>query len=107
MIQVFATFQFEGYHRWPEAPAEVDFLRSRHRHMFHVRVEKTVEHEDRNCEFIMLKHEAIETVEAAKRTALDHETWSCETWARYLVDAMGLSKCEVSEDGENGAVVQS
>ena len=30
---------------------------------------------------------------------------SCEMIARDLIDKFGLNKCEVNEDGENGAIV--
>lgn len=34
------------------------------------------------------------------------EKWSCEIWATTLLAKMGASSCEVSEDGENGAIVE-
>lgn len=49
--------QFEGLHCWPDAPDEVKFLRHTHRHMFHVVLRLPVHHNDRELEFIMVKHE--------------------------------------------------
>ncbi|MFE9254269.1 hypothetical protein [Streptomyces sp. NPDC006879] len=40
-----------GFHRWPEAPPERDFLASRHRHLFRVRVDVLVAHDERDLEF--------------------------------------------------------
>ena len=103
--RVFATTRFEGFHRWPQAPDEVGFLRDRHRHIFHVRAEKTVTHDDRDVEFILLKR----AVEAEIKTLSDEEdmeAWSCERWATELLQRLQLDKVEVSEDGENGAVVE-
>lgn len=107
-IRVFCTTQFEGFHCWPDAPREVDYLRSVHRHVFHVRVEKIVNHNDRDVEFITLKHEVNSTIAELQReqSATVLPTWSCETWATKLLERLKLSKCEVSEDGENGAIVE-
>jgi hypothetical protein len=101
---VYATFQFEGFHFWKDAPDAVGFLRARHRHMFHVRIERVVGHNNRDVEFIMMKHEAEMAVRVLKEIP-DHESWSCERWAAEFLQLMNLSRCEVSEDGENGAVV--
>ena len=48
--------QYEGIHCWPEAPDEVNFLKSLHRHIFNIEVEVEVHNDDRDIEFIMLKH---------------------------------------------------
>ncbi len=104
-LRVFATLRFEGFHAWPAAPDEVAFLRDRHRHLFHVRAEVTVAHQDREVEFILLKRRVeaeIQKVLAEQPT----EQWSCEAWALYLWRELGLDRVEVSEDGENGAVVE-
>ena len=65
-----------------------------------------VTHDDRDIEFILFKREVSHAIQVARATE-EVETWSCEKWARYLVERFGLSKCEVSEDGENGAVVEA
>jgi predicted glycosyltransferase involved in capsule biosynthesis len=104
-VRVYATTRFEGFHRWPDAPDEVAFLRNRHRHVFHVRAEKAVSHDDRDVEFILLKRAVeaeIKTVSLEEET----ETWSCERWASELLQRLQLDKVDVSEDGENGAVVE-
>lgn len=102
-IRIFATTQFEGFHRWPSAPPATAYLRDRHRHVFHVRAELEVEHGDRAVEFITLKGELNRLIEEARGPMT--EEWSCEHWASYLLGALQLDKVEVSEDGENGAVV--
>ena len=105
---IIATLRFEGFHSWGDAPSEVGFLRARHRHMFHVRAEKEVTHDNRQIEFILLKREleqGINVIQFKERDAC--ETWSCEMWAKRLLQDFKLSACEVSEDGENGARVEA
>lgn len=101
-MHVFCRTSFEGFHRWPDAPDEVAFLRDRHRHIFHVEAWKPVTHESRDIEFILLKRE-VDHIIKSKLLGGSVSFWSCESWAMFLADALGLSKCIVSEDGENGA----
>ena len=102
---VYASFNFEGFHCWPDAPEEVDFLRHRHRHLFHVKAVLEVQHNDRDVEFILLKRRLRASVATFQAMASDVETWSCERWAEELLKEHGLSMVDVSEDGENGAIV--
>lgn len=114
---VTACTKFEGIHCWPEAPDEVKFLRVPHRHMFGIRVEIEVNTNDRDIEFIMVKH------------VIDHwlglqyddtsNVWqmgrlSCEQVAEMVIDLVQQKfdkgkkrtiSCTVDEDGENGATV--
>jgi hypothetical protein len=103
---IWIRFQFEGYHRWKDAPDEVAFLRDRHRHLFHVRVEWPVRHADRDREFFIEQHAAQRAV-AALQAVDGCEEWSCEHWATRIMEATGASRVDVSEDGENGATVCS
>jgi len=115
--EVFCTFEIEGTHNWPACPFdEVAYLRAPHRHMFHVKAHKEVTHSDRDVEFIMLKHEMINYM--LRKWASDgtknqpcHKVcgfgaMSCEMIAKDLIERFDLLQCEVSEDGENGAVVR-
>lgn len=109
-IEVFCTLQVEGTHNWTDCPYDdVDYLRSPHRHMFHIKAFKVVTHSDRDVEFIILKH-AIEDYIAVHYVKSEARIYtfgamSCEMLAEDLVNAFDLSRCEVSEDNENGAIV--
>jgi len=103
-MYVTVTFTFEALHRWPEAPDDVAFLRSLHRHVFHVKATKRVQHTDRDIEFILLKRAMLAAV-GELLAAGGTETWSCEAYAVNLLHTFDLASCEVSEDGENGAYV--
>ena len=105
--------RFEKLHRWVDAPEDVAFLRSLHRHEFHVRLRISQERGvDREVEFIGVKRWLDRLVDLTVKLLPD--TVSCEEMADYFV-LQAASKygeartyeCEVSEDGENGAVVWS
>jgi len=114
-------FQREGIHCYPAAATDpelatgdwddVSFLANPHRHMFHFRVRITVTHNDRDIEFIQFKR-WLERLYGTGTLTLDHR--SCEMIAEDVISAVrgrfGLQRdieVEVSEDGENGAVLQS
>jgi hypothetical protein len=117
--KIWVTFQKEGMHRYPAAatdPAlatgdeyDVSFLANPHRHMFHFRVWADVVHNDRDIEFIQFKR-WLENLYRDDTLQLDYK--SCEMMAddlyiqiasRYPNRAVWI---EVSEDGENGALIR-
>jgi hypothetical protein len=102
---VYCTVLFEGIHCWPGCPfEEVKYLRDPHRHIFHVKAYKQVFHDDRDVEFIMLKHQVERYLKNKFPDGFMGAT-SCEMLGRELMDVFGLIEVEVNEDGENGAVI--
>jgi len=73
--------------------------------VFHVKAYKKVTHDDRDVEFIMLKHR-IQEFMIARWPDHNFGPMSCEMIAEKLMNVFELSQCEVSEDGENGAVLK-
>ena len=109
--EVWVTLQAEGIHCWADCPfEEVAYLRSPHRHVFHIKAHKKVTHSDRDVEFIMLKHEMEQYLWDMffdKKLKLHNfRTYSCEWIAHNLITRFDLSRCEVSEDNENGAIIE-
>ena len=117
--KIWVTFRKEGMHRYPAAatdPAlatgdeyDVSFLANPHRHIFHFRVWADVLHNDRDIEFIQFKR-WLENLYRSGILQLDYK--SCEMMAddlyiqiasRYPNRAVWI---EVSEDGENGALIK-
>jgi len=117
--KIWVTFQKEGMHRYPAAatdPAlatgdeyDVSFLANPHRHIFHFRVWADVVLNDRDIEFIQFKR-WLENLYRDDTLQLDYK--SCEMMAddlyiqiasRYPNRAVWI---EVSEDGENGALIK-
>ena len=109
--EVYCTFQIPGIHNWTNCPLEeVSYLRDPHRHMFHFKCHMIVDHDDRDCEFIMLKSRIMKWLKKKYWTKWDQAhvfgSMSCEMIAQKLIDKFDLCQCEVSEDGENGAILR-
>jgi hypothetical protein len=102
-MYVYIKTQFEGFHRWPEAPAEVKFLRDLHRHIFQVKLAVPVTHSERDVEFILFKRKVDEFI-SKTLNELNTDAWSCEKWCEILMEEFKASSVDVSEDGENGAI---
>ena len=117
--KIWVTFCKEGIHCYPAAATapelktgdeyDVSFLGSPHRHIFHFRVWIDVVHNDRDIEFIQFKR-WLENLYRDGTLQLDYK--SCEMMsddlylqiaARYPDRAVWI---EVSEDGENGALIK-
>jgi len=112
--KIWVTFRKEGIHCYPAAataPAlqDVSFLGYPHRHIFHFKVWIDVLHNDRDIEFIQFKRwcESLYTSQT-----LDLNNKSCEMIADDLFDQIAQKYpdrrvwIEVSEDGENGALIK-
>jgi len=107
---VFCTLQVEGIHQWSECPLEeVEYLRHPHRHLFHVKAILEVTHSNRDVEFIVLKHDIGAYINLkyfdSGWNLCNFGNMSCEMIAKDLLIQFDLTSCEVSEDGENGAIV--
>ena len=108
--EVFCTVHVEGIHRWKDCPHdEVNYLRDYHRHVFCIAAYKKVSHDDRDVEFIMLQHRIRDYLASRyydhTLRSLNFGDVSCEMIAKELIEGFDLSKCEVNEDNENGAIV--
>ncbi len=108
---IWVTFRKEGIHCYPEAPEEVSFLRSPHRHLFHFKVWVEVKHNNRDREFFIEKN-WIESLYNGGILILSYK--SCEMMADELYEKLKERyqgegrkiKIEISEDGENGCWVE-
>ena len=97
----------KGFHSWPEAPDEVSFLRSPHRHEFVITVVYQID-EDREREFF-IEQSALEdylysTFESTNYGFLIN--LSCEALAVKILETLGAVQVEVSEDGENSSIAR-
>jgi len=118
---IWVTFQKEGIHKYPAALTDpnlatgdeydVSFLGYPHRHIFHFRVWISVQHDDRDIEFIQFKRWLISLYNGQGAVlSLDHK--SCEMMSEDLYNIIALKYpnrevwIEVSEDGENGSFIK-
>ena len=116
---IWVTFQKEGIHCYPAAATDpklatgdeydVSFLGTPHRHIFHFRVWLGVQHNDRDVEFIQFKR-WLENLYSGGTLELNYK--SCEMICDDLYLQIATKYpgrgvwIEVSEDGENGALVK-
>jgi len=109
MKTIFVTFEFEGEHSYPDAPDQVKYLRSTHRHLFHVRAEVEVFHNDRELEFHMFKRELKQLYTEYERCNHKSCEMMCDDLGDYIMKHYPdrAYNITVSEDGENGSVLYS
>ena len=118
---IWVTFRKEGIHKYPAAltdPAlatgdeyDVSFLGHPHRHIFHFRVWISVQHNDRDIEFIQFKR-WLESLYNGQGAVLSLDYKSCEMMSDELHGIIALKYpgreiwIEISEDGENGSFIK-
>ena len=125
---IWVTFQKEGIHKYPAAltdPAlatgdeyDVSFLGYPHRHIFHFRVWISVQHNDRDIEFIQFKrwltslYQSSADSNSGQGAVLNLDYKSCEMMSDDLFDVISKKYpgreiwIEISEDGENGSFIK-
>lgn len=101
------SWSFEGFHMYPNAPEEVSFLKSMHRHIFKCSAKIQVEHDNRELEFFIVQRKLKSRFSDGSMNSM-----SCEMIASqigfFIKDLYGERnmEIEVSEDGENSAIVE-
>ena len=119
--KIWVTIQKEGIHRYPAAETDpqlatgdnydVSFLAYPHRHIFHFRVWISVQHNDRDIEFIQFKR-WLESLYNGQGATISLDYKSCEMMSDELHDIISKKYpnreiwIEVSEDGENGSFIK-
>lgn len=103
----------EGVHYFPKADQvagfEVGYLQTMHRHNFGIECKLPVNHDNRDVEFIMLKHRVEKYLYSefsdTNYHCLNFKSMSCEMIAKELLTKFGFCYVKVDEDGENYAEV--
>jgi len=111
--QIYVTVQAAGVHYWPTAGQDSKnhaYLGHLHRHIFTIKVVMSVTHNNRDIEFLDLKDKIYVALACyyprnETKTEFDFGTESCEQIAIKLRNEFDADLVEVSEDGENGAII--
>jgi hypothetical protein len=103
---IFVRFSEPGMHCWPDAPEHRWYLRSVHRHIFHIEAEIPVHHHDREVEF----HDLMDV--CRDRFKVLDESASCEQMARWIHQHLTVvykrpARVTVSEDNECGSTIST
>lgn len=80
-----------GFHAWKDAPPEVDYLASRHRHVFTIKLALDVKHDDRDLEFHMvLRHlrGVLYALWSHNKLEVEFGNNSTEAIGRALIDGL-------------------
>lgn len=111
MIWSIVRFQKIGFHKYPDAPEEVAYLRNKHRHIFFVEVWVEQKHNERDVEYHILKNQCLKMWDKLFPDPNMGST-SCETMATnlwYELEPFFHSerqlKVSVFEDNECGAMI--
>jgi hypothetical protein len=102
---IWVTFQRVGYHRYPDAPEDVNYLADRHRHLFKFKVAVQVTHDNRQIEF----HQFLNWLESQIGSSIELNNKSCEMLSDDIANLITAKYgdlgmiIEVSEDGECGS----
>lgn len=109
-------FEVEGFHNYPDASKNhgelVKFLEQSHRHIFKFNCKKRVNHDNRDEEFILLRRKVKQYINKKFPVfemhceCYDFGSMSCEMIAKIILKQFDFDSVEVSEDGENYAIVE-
>ena len=108
-MRIWITHQFPAYHKWKDAPDEVEFLRSMHRHMFKIKLMIDVYNDNRELELFIVQRKLKTYCE--EEFEEDEDIGSCEMIGNKIKKQFEeiypgrMINVEVSEDGENGVIV--
>ena len=103
---VFIRLSFDALHNWEGCNLdEVNYLKYMHRHIFFVEMWWNISHDDRDIEFISKKME-VETFIDNNWRGRYLKNMSCEMLASRLMEEFNADKVYVSEDNENGAIIE-
>ncbi len=101
---IIVKFELEGVHHYPSAPEAVGFLRSNHRHMFHLEFRIQVFTNERELEFVQVKHKLAPACAHYFATQVNGHSTSCEKIAegvrKLAINLFPRGKIQVVAKGE-------
>jgi len=110
MTTVITKNYIEGFHSYPDAPLNVEFLKYRHRHVFHIECRFWVSHNNRQIEIFTMQSWIERYFKEKYGSPAEFKEMSCEMIAEELIKVFDVKdNCvyvKVQEDGQGGAIVQ-
>ena len=98
--------EVEGFHQYPNAPANCDYLSDKHRHIFVIDCSFEVAHNEREIEIITQQRLIYDFLVMQFGRPAQFGNMSCESIAENLLEAFPeMSSCTVREDGYGGAAL--
>lgn len=107
---VIINFDIVGFHRYPDAPEQVSFLRNNHRHIFQIAVSYKVKGLDREKEIFIQQKQVEDYLYESYGNPCQFKAMSCEMIAKDILEFSledGAVQVIVLEDGKGGAIAQS
>jgi len=105
-MRVITVNHIEGFHNWPSAPKQVEYLAYRHRHIFYIECQFGVTDQDRQIEIFIQQQSIGNCLNEKYGQPAEFGAMSCEMIAHDILAAYEKCLlCVVREDGLGGAVV--
>jgi len=103
---VIIDFDVVGFHYYPDPPKEVDFLKYNHRHLFQIKCNWLVGHNEREKEIFIYTDKVKEWLENEFGLPCDFKNMSCESIAEKILNKFDCYSVSVLEDGKGGAKLE-
>jgi len=113
---VIGKVNIEGYHNYPNAPEEVNFLSYNHRHTFEITVSFLVEDLNREIEIFLLRKDFTKWIferygNEKDSTTCQFKNRSCEMIANEIINFYKYNECkpsivEVWEENTGGSKIE-
>jgi len=106
---VIIQFEIAGFHHYPNAPQQVQFLSNDHRHTFKIKAGYSVEDLNREKEIFIERDYITEYLTETYGSPCQFGAMSCEMIAAEILEYAiedGMIWCEVWEENTGGARVE-
>lgn len=107
--QVIAQIVVDGFHNYPNAPSEVEFLQYKHRHQFTIKLGYEVNDLNREKEIFIARDEIHSYINESYGCPANFKNMSCEMIAAELLafgKEDGVVWVEVWEEQTGGARIE-
>lgn len=98
-------FNVEGFHRYPDAPTQVFFLKERHRHTFRIAMGVRVTDLNREREIFLERERIKKLIRDEFYDPAEFKDMSCEHIAAWLLEKTDYDWASVWEEQTGGARV--